>query len=130
MRPPESRRNVAPAGNVIEKTGVLGQVTVTLGVTVKDPNGVIGVTPIVRVCAGALDEATRALDNGALGIVVPHVDTEADANRIRQNSLTPQLLELRRIENSRVLIDKWNGQLPTVQSGQGGALMLQLPRPQ
>ena len=43
-----------------------------------------GVTPIVRVCAGALDEATRALDNGALGIVVPHVDTEADAKRIAE----------------------------------------------
>src|ERR1700692_4059388 len=41
-----------------------------------------GVTPIVRVCAGALDEATRGLDNGALGIVVPHVDTAADAKRI------------------------------------------------
>ncbi len=41
-----------------------------------------GVTPIVRVCAGAIDEATRALDNGALGIVVPHVDTEAEAKRI------------------------------------------------
>jgi 2-keto-3-deoxy-L-rhamnonate aldolase RhmA len=41
-----------------------------------------GVTPIVRVCAGALDEATRALDNGALGVVVPHVDTAADAKRI------------------------------------------------
>jgi 2-keto-3-deoxy-L-rhamnonate aldolase RhmA len=41
-----------------------------------------GVTPIVRVCAGALDEATRALDNGALGIVVPHVDTATEAKRI------------------------------------------------
>jgi 2-keto-3-deoxy-L-rhamnonate aldolase RhmA len=41
-----------------------------------------GVTPIVRVCAGALDEATRALDNGAMGIVVPHVDTAAEARRI------------------------------------------------
>ncbi|HEX2941718.1 MAG TPA: aldolase/citrate lyase family protein [Rhodopila sp.] len=41
-----------------------------------------GVTPIVRVCAGALDEATRALDNGAMGIVVPHVDTAAQAKRI------------------------------------------------
>jgi len=41
-----------------------------------------GVTPIVRVCAGALDEATRALDNGAMGIVVPHVDTASDAKRI------------------------------------------------
>jgi len=41
-----------------------------------------GVTPIVRVCAGAIHEATRALDNGALGIVVPHVDTAAQARRI------------------------------------------------
>jgi 2-keto-3-deoxy-L-rhamnonate aldolase RhmA len=41
-----------------------------------------GITPIVRVCAGALDEGTRALDNGALGIVVPHVDDVAQAKRI------------------------------------------------
>src|SRR6201996_3709085 len=43
-----------------------------------------GVTPIVRVCAGALDEATRALDNGALGIVVPHVDTAVEARRVAE----------------------------------------------
>jgi 2-keto-3-deoxy-L-rhamnonate aldolase RhmA len=41
-----------------------------------------GITPIVRVCAGALDEGTRALDNGALGVVVPHVDDVAQAKRI------------------------------------------------
>jgi 2-keto-3-deoxy-L-rhamnonate aldolase RhmA len=41
-----------------------------------------GVTPIVRVCFDALDEATRALDNGAMGIVVPHVDTPAQAERV------------------------------------------------
>lgn len=41
-----------------------------------------GIAPIVRVCAGALDEATRLLDNGALGIVVPHVDTGKQARRI------------------------------------------------
>jgi regulator of protease activity HflC (stomatin/prohibitin superfamily) len=55
---------------------------------------------------------------------------EADANRIRQSSLTPQLLELRRIENNRSLIDKWNGQLPTVQAGQGSGMILQLPHSQ
>ncbi len=43
-----------------------------------------GITPIVRVCAGALDEGTRALDNGALGIVVPHVDTAREAHRIAE----------------------------------------------
>ena len=41
-----------------------------------------GITPIVRVCADALDEATRALDNGAMGIVFPHVDTAAQAKAL------------------------------------------------
>jgi 2-keto-3-deoxy-L-rhamnonate aldolase RhmA len=41
-----------------------------------------GVAPIVRVCAGALDEGTRALDNGALGVVVPHVDTVQQAREL------------------------------------------------
>jgi 2-keto-3-deoxy-L-rhamnonate aldolase RhmA len=41
-----------------------------------------GVAPIVRVCADAIDEGTRALDNGALGIVVPHVDTAEQAKRL------------------------------------------------
>jgi 2-keto-3-deoxy-L-rhamnonate aldolase RhmA len=41
-----------------------------------------GVTPIVRVAAGALDEGTRCLDNGALGVVIPHVDTVEQAKQI------------------------------------------------
>jgi len=61
--------------------------------------------------------------------MVTRAQGEADAKRIRQNSLTPQLLDLRRIENSRALIDKWNGQLPTVESGQGSGMILQLPKP-
>ena len=56
---------------------------------------------------------------------------EAEANRIRLSSLTPQMLELKRLENQRSLIEKWNGQLPTVESGgSGGGLILQMPRPQ
>src|SRR3954452_11736315 len=43
-----------------------------------------GITPIVRICAGALDEGPRCLDNGALGVIVPHVDTaEREGNRPR-----------------------------------------------
>lgn len=38
----------------------------------------------MRVCANAIDEATRALDNGALGIVMPHVDTAKEARRIAE----------------------------------------------
>ena len=41
-----------------------------------------GMTPIARVCADALDEGTRMLDNGALGLVIPHVDTAKQARRI------------------------------------------------
>ena len=59
---------------------------------------------------------------------VTRAQGEADANRIRQTSITPQLLELRRLENQRAYIDKWNGQLPSVQSGQGMGLLMQLPK--
>ena len=61
--------------------------------------------------------------------MVTRAQGEADANRIRQNSLTPQLLELRRIENEQELISRWNGQLPEVESGQGSGMILQLPKP-
>ncbi len=60
--------------------------------------------------------------------LVTRAQGEADANRIRQSSLTPQLLDLRRIENNRAMIDKWDGQLPRVQAGQGNGLLLQLPK--
>jgi 2-keto-3-deoxy-L-rhamnonate aldolase RhmA len=38
-----------------------------------------GISPIVRVPAGEYALATRALDGGALGITVPHVDTAEEA---------------------------------------------------
>jgi 2-keto-3-deoxy-L-rhamnonate aldolase RhmA len=38
-----------------------------------------GCTPIVRVCKGALDQAPRVLDNGAMGVVIPHVDSTEEA---------------------------------------------------
>lgn len=41
-----------------------------------------GIAAFVRVCKGALDEGTRSLDNGALGVVVPHVNTATEARRI------------------------------------------------
>lgn len=44
----------------------------------------LGVTPIVRVCSSALHEGTRALDNGAMGVVVPHVDTVEQAKAVVQ----------------------------------------------
>jgi 2-keto-3-deoxy-L-rhamnonate aldolase RhmA len=50
-----------------------------------------GITPIVRIAAGALDEGTRALDNGALGVIVPHVDTVERAKEIARAFRYPPL---------------------------------------
>jgi 4-hydroxy-2-oxoheptanedioate aldolase len=41
-----------------------------------------GIAPVARVPAGQLWLATRFLDGGGLGIVVPHVDTAEEANAI------------------------------------------------
>jgi prohibitin 2 len=42
---------------------------------------------------------------------------QAEALRIQKENVTPQLVELRRIEAEMRAIDKWNGQLPTYVSG-------------
>jgi regulator of protease activity HflC (stomatin/prohibitin superfamily) len=128
-------QKVAPVGVGVQQFGFIGA-----------PRVPAVIASAITAKAQAIQQAERARNElattqaeaakkiaeaeGDAKSLVTRAQGEADANRIRQNSLTPQLLELRRIENNRALIDKWNGQLPTVQSGQGGALMLQLPRPQ
>jgi 2-keto-3-deoxy-L-rhamnonate aldolase RhmA len=41
-----------------------------------------GITPIVRVAKDALSEGVRLLDNGAQGIIVPHMDTAQEAREV------------------------------------------------
>ncbi|MGD9614853.1 MAG: HpcH/HpaI aldolase/citrate lyase family protein [Alphaproteobacteria bacterium] len=50
-----------------------------------------GIAPIARVPNGEYSIATRALDNGVLGIVVPHVDTEAEAREVVSKLKYPPL---------------------------------------
>jgi regulator of protease activity HflC (stomatin/prohibitin superfamily) len=42
---------------------------------------------------------------------------EAEALRLQKEQVTTGLLELRRIENERLALEKWDGRLPTVVSG-------------
>jgi 2-keto-3-deoxy-L-rhamnonate aldolase RhmA len=49
------------------------------------------IAPIARVPNGEYAIATRALDNGVLGIVVPHVDTAAEAGEIVDRLKYPPL---------------------------------------
>src|SRR5258708_10421300 len=44
----------------------------------------VRIAPVARVPAGQLWMATRFLDGGGLGVVVPHVDTPEEAHRIAQ----------------------------------------------
>ncbi|MDE2005210.1 MAG: aldolase [Rhodospirillales bacterium] len=48
-----------------------------------------GIAPIVRVPNGAYAMATRMLDAGALGIVMPHVDTAEEAAEVVQRLKYP-----------------------------------------
>ena len=50
-----------------------------------------GITPLVRVPSGQYSLATRALDGGALGIVMPHVDTAEEARRVVDHLKYPPL---------------------------------------
>jgi hypothetical protein len=49
------------------------------------------IAPIVRVPAGRWDMASRALDGGALGIVIPHMDTAEDAEQAVHHLRFPPL---------------------------------------
>src|SRR4029077_8183255 len=50
-----------------------------------------GIAPIVRVPYGELAMATRILDGGALGIVIPPVDTAEEAREIADRLRYPPL---------------------------------------
>lgn len=50
-----------------------------------------GIAPIARVPAGQLWLATRLLDGGALGVVMPHVDTPEEAQAVAQALRYPPL---------------------------------------
>ena len=52
---------------------------------------------------------------------------EAEALRLQRQQVTPLLLELRRAENERMAIGKWNGQLPTTTIGGAAMPFIKLP---
>lgn len=44
-------------------------------------------------------------------------ETEAESQRIQSTTISAQVLELRKLENQRAWIEKWNGQLPVTTLG-------------
>ncbi|MGE0723139.1 MAG: HpcH/HpaI aldolase/citrate lyase family protein [Alphaproteobacteria bacterium] len=56
--------------------------TLDMAVQISVAANLAGIAPIVRVPWGQYDMATRVLDGGAMGIVVPHVDTVEEAKTV------------------------------------------------
>ncbi len=50
-----------------------------------------GITPIVQIPKFAFDEGSRALDNGAQGLIIPHIDTPEEAKSAVDAFLYPPL---------------------------------------
>jgi regulator of protease activity HflC (stomatin/prohibitin superfamily) len=126
---------VAPVGVSVQQFGFIGAPRVPAVIA----NSITAKAQAIQEAERARNELATTQAEAAKKIAAAEGDAksqvlraqgEADANRIRQSSLTAQLLELRRLENQRALIDRWNGQLPTVETGQGGGgIMLQMPKP-
>jgi regulator of protease activity HflC (stomatin/prohibitin superfamily) len=51
---------------------------------------------------------------------------EAEANRLMMASITPQLIEWKKLELQRAQIDKWNGTYPQVFAGQNFPMLMNL----
>lgn len=54
-------------------------------------------------------------------------EAQANANKLLSESITPTLLELKRLEAQKAAAEKWNGRLPTTILGGGTIPMIQLP---
>ncbi len=131
------QQKVAPVGVGIQQFGFIGAPRVPEVIA----SAITGKAQAIQNAERARNELAETQAQAAKKIAeadgdaksnVARAEGEAEANRIRQSSITPQLLELRRLENQRELIDRWNGQLPQVESGgQGsGGILLQLPKQQ
>jgi len=53
---------------------------------------------------------------------------QAESQRLLTETASEQSLELRKLEVQRAAIEKWNGQLPTTQLGEGSQFILPLPQ--
>ena len=82
-----------------------------------------------KTVAEAEGEAKSAIERarGEAESAIQRARGEAESNRLRQASITPQLMEWRRLENERARIDKWNGELPRMIISGKPSMFMSLP---
>lgn len=60
-------------------------------------------------------------------IEVEKAETEANTQRVVAASIDPRVLELRKLQNQELWINKWKGEVPSTIAGQDSSFLLQLP---
>lgn len=55
---------------------------------------------------------------------IAQAEGEAEANRLRQQTATSQVIELKRLENQAAWIAKWDGKLPSTVAGDANTMMI------
>jgi regulator of protease activity HflC (stomatin/prohibitin superfamily) len=115
--------NVSPYGVSIQQFGVIG--------SLRPPKGL----------ADAVSAKTQAIQNamkvenelraaeGEARKAVAKAEGEAASNRALTASIDPKLLDWKRLQIQEKMVEKWNGQMPTVMSGNNG-MMMTMPMPQ
>jgi len=59
---------------------------------------------------------------------VAYAQGQAEANKLLANSISPQLLEWRRLAIQEKMVERWNGVRPTFEAGTGSGFIFQLPK--
>lgn len=123
---------VAPVGVQIQQFGFIGKPRFTAAIEQAITQKTQAITDAERArnqlaVTQAEVAKTVAEAEGEAKSAIERARGEAEANRLRQASITPQLLEWKRLENQRAFIDRWNGELPHTVLGDKNGLMLPLP---
>lgn len=125
------QEQVAPVGVGIQQFGFIGK-----------PRFTSAIEQAITQKTQAITEAERARNQlavtqaemaklvaqaeGEARSAIERARGEAQANRIRQASITPQLMEWKRLENDRARIERWNGELPRMVVGEKSGLVMPL----
>ena len=123
---------VAPVGVQIQQFGFIGKPRFTAAIEQAITQKTQAITDAERArnqLAVTQAEVAKSVAEaeGEAKSAIERARGEAEANRLRQASITPQLLEWKRLENQRAFIDRWNGELPHTVLGDKNGIMMPLP---
>ncbi|WP_434633953.1 prohibitin family protein [Chromobacterium sp. CV08] len=119
----ELNRRTQPIGVTIQQFGLVG----ALRPPPELANAVNAKTKAIQDSIRAENEVRAAQAEARKKVAI--AEGEAAANRALASSLDDRLLAWERLKLQRAYIDKWNGQTPSVVSGEGGGMLLNIPVP-